>query len=159
MALSSVVSRRFVAVTAAQRLRVSVRARATRRLDGFRLGDCRGCTWARSEPNTPNPNPNLEPNSALPFSRYSMTRAHALHSEPCRGVVPRPKPPQPHFSESSRLAEQRSSSPVQVSRWVLEARGPSREALQWQKFEDTTLGYWLQYAPFAPQIRYVDVAR
>ena len=39
----------------------------------------------------------------------------------------------------------------QVRSWVAEAAGEDRERLQWQKYEDTTLGYWLQYAPFARQ--------
>ena len=51
------------------------------------------------------------------------------------------------------------SSPHRPRRWVRAAAGETREELQWQKFEDTTFGYWLQYAPFASQIRYVDVAR
>ena len=42
-----------------------------------------------------------------------------------------------------------------VSKWVEEARGPTREALQWQKYEDTTTGYWLSYAPRT--VQYVDI--
>jgi len=42
-----------------------------------------------------------------------------------------------------------------VQRWVAEAAGPDREALQWQKFEDTTTGYWLSYAP--ERVLYVDI--
>ena len=44
----------------------------------------------------------------------------------------------------------------QVGRWVAEAAGPEREALQWQKYEDTTTGYWLSYAP--RRVHYVDLA-
>ena len=43
-----------------------------------------------------------------------------------------------------------------VSGWVDDARGPTREALQWQKFEDTSTGYWLSYAP--ARVRYIDIA-
>ena len=43
-----------------------------------------------------------------------------------------------------------------VSGWVADARGESREALQWQKFEDTSTGYWLSYAPRT--VHYVDVS-
>jgi hypothetical protein len=46
-----------------------------------------------------------------------------------------------------------------VGGWVREAAGDSREELQWQKYEDTTLGYWLLFAPFARRMRYVDVTR
>lgn len=42
-----------------------------------------------------------------------------------------------------------------MQRWVAEAAGPDREALQWQKFEDTTTGYWLSYAP--ERVLYVDI--
>eukprot|EP00966_Prymnesium_polylepis_P308224 7122747-Prymnesium_polylepis.1 len=44
-----------------------------------------------------------------------------------------------------------------VSRWVAEASGPRREEYQWQKYEDTTTGYWLSYAPRA--VAYVNVQR
>jgi len=43
-----------------------------------------------------------------------------------------------------------------VASWVSAARGPSREELQWQKFEDTSTGYWVSYAPHT--VHYVDVA-
>ena len=43
-----------------------------------------------------------------------------------------------------------------VGQWVAEARGETREALQWQKFEDTSTGYWLSYAP--AMVHYVDIA-
>ena len=44
-----------------------------------------------------------------------------------------------------------------VRGWVAEARGPGREALQWQKYEDTSTGYWLTYSPF--RVEYVNVGR
>ena len=39
--------------------------------------------------------------------------------------------------------------------WVAEAAGPEREALQWQKYEDTTTGYWLTHSP--EPVEYVRV--
>ena len=42
-----------------------------------------------------------------------------------------------------------------VAGWVADARGASREELQWQKFEDTSTGYWLTYAPM--RVRYVNI--
>ena len=44
-----------------------------------------------------------------------------------------------------------------ISGWVRDARGESREALQWQKFEDTSTGYWLSYAPHS--IHYIDIGQ
>ena len=44
-----------------------------------------------------------------------------------------------------------------VRRWVEDARGPTREALQWQHYEDTTTGYWLSHAPM--RVTYVSIAR
>jgi len=41
--------------------------------------------------------------------------------------------------------------------WVAAARGPDREALQWQKFEDTSTGYWLTYA--RERVNYVNIGR
>eukprot|EP00964_Phaeocystis_antarctica_P101489 scaffold66950_cov60-Phaeocystis_antarctica.AAC.2 len=43
----------------------------------------------------------------------------------------------------------------QVVGWVAEAGGPDREALQWQKFEDTSTAYWLTYSPAT--VQYVDI--
>ena len=40
---------------------------------------------------------------------------------------------------------------------VRQAAGPTRNAIQWQKFEDTSTGYWLSYTPFT--VLYVNVAR
>jgi len=56
---------------------------------------------------------------------------------------------------SRALLQWVATSPA-VSRWVDEARGADREALQWQKFEDTSTGYWLSHAPST--VHYVDVA-
>ena len=44
-----------------------------------------------------------------------------------------------------------------VRRWVEDARGPTREALQWQHYEDTTTVYWLSHAPM--RVTYVSIAR
>lgn len=44
-----------------------------------------------------------------------------------------------------------------VVRWVRDAAGPTANELQWQKFEDTSTGYWLTYAPFT--IEYMNVGR
>jgi hypothetical protein len=43
-----------------------------------------------------------------------------------------------------------------VVQWVRDAAGSTREAVQWQKFEDTSTGYWLSYAPGT--VHYVDIA-
>lgn len=45
----------------------------------------------------------------------------------------------------------------EVRSWVDLAAGPSHERLQWQKFEDSTTGYWLSYAP--EPVHYVSVYR
>ncbi len=54
---------------------------------------------------------------------------------------------------------------TQVRGWVAAARGSDREALQWQKYEDTSTGYWLTYAPepvhyvqYGPWVRVHDAA-
>ena len=39
--------------------------------------------------------------------------------------------------------------------WVAEAAGPEREALQWQKYEDTSTAYWVSYSPAT--VQYVDI--
>ena len=47
------------------------------------------------------------------------------------------------------------STDTQVIKWVRDAAGATREELQWQKFEDTSTGYWLTYSPFT--IEYMNV--
>ena len=42
-----------------------------------------------------------------------------------------------------------------VGGWVLEALGPTRDAVQWQKYEDTSTGYWLTHAP--QPVEYVNI--
>ena len=44
-----------------------------------------------------------------------------------------------------------------VTDWVAEALGPTHEELQWQKYEDSTTGYWLSHAP--EPVHYVNVYR
>ncbi len=44
---------------------------------------------------------------------------------------------------------------AEVTGWVAAAAGESREALQWQKFEDTSTGYMVSRAPTT--VRYVDI--
>jgi hypothetical protein len=44
-----------------------------------------------------------------------------------------------------------------VRRWVAEARGASRDEWQWQKYEDTSTGYWLTYAD--ETVHYVNIGR
>lgn len=45
----------------------------------------------------------------------------------------------------------------QVRQWVAEARGASRDEFQWQKYEDTTTGYWLTYAD--GPVHYINIGR
>ena len=47
------------------------------------------------------------------------------------------------------------STSEEVSTWVANAAGPTREALQWQKFEDTSTGYFVSRSP--RKVHYVDV--
>ena len=51
------------------------------------------------------------------------------------------------------------STDTQVIKWVRDAAGATREALQWQKFEDTSTGYWLTYSPFTIEYMNVRAAR
>ena len=44
-----------------------------------------------------------------------------------------------------------------IARWAGEASGARREELQWQKYEDSTTGYWLSYAP--QRVHYLNVYR
>ncbi|KAL1519018.1 hypothetical protein AB1Y20_003286 [Prymnesium parvum] len=44
---------------------------------------------------------------------------------------------------------------AEVTAWVADAYGPSRDTLQWQKFEDSTTGYWLSYSPAT--VEYVNI--
>jgi len=57
----------------------------------------------------------------------------------------------------SARALQYVATDADVVRWVAEAGGVERESLQWQKFEDTTTGYWLSYSP--QPITYVNIGR
>ena len=45
-----------------------------------------------------------------------------------------------------------------ISDWVQEAfRGKEKEVLQWQKYEDTSLGYWLTYYPHT--INHINIGK
>lgn len=87
-----------------------------------------------------------------------ITKGSGKYMEACdkRGaVLPIPYAAGAGYIFSSALLQWVGTSDA-VSGWVAEARGASREALQWQKFEDTSTGYWLSYAPHT--VHYVDVA-
>ena len=55
---------------------------------------------------------------------------------------------------SSRLNRWIGLSP-HVGSWVLDALGATRDESQWQKFEDTSTGYWLTYSP--EPVDYVNI--
>ena len=70
------------------------------------------------------------------------------------GVLPFPYGTGACYLFSAALLRFIASSPG-VTRWVADAAGPSREELQWQKFEDTSTGYWLSYCPHT--IQFIDI--
>ena len=71
------------------------------------------------------------------------------------GVPPFPYAMGAGYIFSSALLRWVATEPKVVG-WVEEARGgPEREALQWQKYEDTSTGYWLTYSP--EPVEYVDI--
>ena len=70
------------------------------------------------------------------------------------GVLPLPYATGAGYIFSAELLKWVGTS-KNVSAWVAEAGGPTREDLQWQKYEDTSTGYWLSYAP--ERILYVDI--
>jgi hypothetical protein len=70
------------------------------------------------------------------------------------GVPPFPYAMGAGYIFSSALLRWVATDPKVVG-WVEEARGAEREALQWQKFEDTSTGYWLTYSP--EPVEYVDI--
>ena len=87
-----------------------------------------------------------------------IARGRGRYMEACdaRGaVLPVPYAAGAGYIFSAPLLHWLASSDA-VSGWVAEARGADREALQWQKFEDTSTGYWLSYAPST--VHYVDIA-
>ena len=71
------------------------------------------------------------------------------------GVPPFPYAMGAGYIFSSALLRWVATDPKVVG-WVEDARGgPEREALQWQKYEDTSTGYWLTYSP--EPVEYVDI--
>ena len=91
------------------------------------------------------------------FGSSFGTRGEAGFVEACdmRGaVLPFPYGTGAGYLFSSALLQHVASS-AEVSGWVADAAGPGREELQWQKFEDTSTGYWVSRAPRT--VRYVDI--
>ena len=87
-----------------------------------------------------------------------ISRGPGKYMEACdrRGsVLPVPYAAGAGYIFSAALLQWVATSAA-VSNWVADARGTSREDLQWQKFEDTSTGYWLSYAPRT--VHYIDVA-
>mmetsp|Transcript_22860 Transcript_22860/g.69984 ORF Transcript_22860/g.69984 Transcript_22860/m.69984 type:complete len:638 (-) Transcript_22860:332-2245(-) len=44
-----------------------------------------------------------------------------------------------------------------VRKWIADARGPTKDEYQWQKYEDTATGYWLTYAN--ETVHYINIGR
>lgn len=55
----------------------------------------------------------------------------------------------------SRALLRHVASSAEVTGWVADAAGPTHEALQWQKFEDTSTGYFVSHSPRT--VKYVDI--
>ena len=70
------------------------------------------------------------------------------------GVLPFPYGTGAGYLFSAALLRFVASS-AEVTGWVADAAGPTREALQWQKFEDTSTGYFVSRAPRT--VNYVDI--
>ena len=70
------------------------------------------------------------------------------------GVLPFPYGTGAGYLFSAALLRWVATS-AEVTGWVADAAGPSRETLQWQKFEDTSTGYFVSYAPRT--VQYVDI--
>ena len=70
------------------------------------------------------------------------------------GVLPFPYATGAGYLFSAELLRHVASS-AEVSGWVADAAGPQHEALQWQKFEDTSTGYFVSHA--LRTVRYVDI--
>ena len=99
-------------------------------------------------------------NFGMSWGTPGITRGPGKHIEACdaRGaVLPVPYAAGAGYIFSGSLLQWVAASEV-VSSWVRDARSEaSREDLQWQKFEDTSTGYWLSYSPSA--VHYVDIAQ
>jgi len=86
-----------------------------------------------------------------------QTRGPAKYIEACdaRGaVLPVPYGTGAGYIFSAALLHWLATSD-DVRGWVADAAGPSRERLQWQKFEDTSTGYLVSHAP--QTVHYVDI--
>jgi hypothetical protein len=70
------------------------------------------------------------------------------------GVLPFPYGTGAGYLFSAALLRFLASS-AEVTGWVADAAGPTHEALQWQKFEDTSTGYFVSHSPRT--VRYVDI--
>lgn len=91
------------------------------------------------------------------FGSSFGTRGAKDYVEACdvRGaVLPFPYGTGAGYLFSSSLLEWVATSP-EVTGWVRDAAGPTREELQWQKFEDTSTGYFVSRSPRT--VRYVDI--
>ena len=100
------------------------------------------------------------------LTNYGSTFGKPCAAMPCPGYFPScdglgAVPPFPYgtgagYIFSSSVLRWLAFDP-EVIRWVRNAAGDTRQDLQWQKFEDTSTGYWLSYSPFT--IEYVNVGR
>ena len=91
------------------------------------------------------------------FGRSYGTRGVPGYVEACDlrgGVLPFPYGTGAGYIFSGPLLRWVATSPL-VTGWVADARGADREELQWQKFEDTSTGYWLSHSPRT--IQHVDI--
>ena len=70
------------------------------------------------------------------------------------GVLPFPYGTGAGYLFSAALLRFVASS-AEVTGWVADAAGPTRETFQWQKFEDTSTGYFVSRSPRT--VRYVDI--
>jgi len=70
------------------------------------------------------------------------------------GVLPFPYGTGAGYLFSAALLRFVASS-AEVTGWVADAAGPTHEALQWQKFEDTSTGYFVSHA--TRTVKYVDI--
>lgn len=96
---------------------------------------------------------------AFGWSLHAALSNFGAASHPCdvRGaLLPFPYAAGAGYVLSQPLLQWVATS-ADVVGWVADASGPTREALQWQKNEDTSTGYWLSYAPF--RVRYIDIGR
>ena len=92
----------------------------------------------------------------LTLTRMPLLR-YAADVEACdlRGaVLPFPYGTGAGYLFSSALLRWVATS-AEVSGWVADAAGEEREKLQWQKFEDTSTGYFVSRAP--RRVSYVDI--